>query len=246
MKRRDFLKSTGALVVSFSMRDLVFAQGPPQPGRFDGPGTPRLDSWIAIGADGNVTAYTGKVELGHGLYTSQTQLVAEELCVPLSRVKLIQGDTDVAPDQGTTSGSQSHPVNFNNGALALAAATAREALVQMAAQRMGVAAALLRVDEGVISGAGRAGLSYARTHRRQEIQPHAQSEREAQARQRVDDPRHVGRRVSTSRRSRPGSSSSSTTSASPACCTAASSVRRKSARRSCAWTSRRSTRCRAS
>jgi CO/xanthine dehydrogenase Mo-binding subunit len=160
MKRRDFLKSSGALVVSFSMRDLAFAQAP-QPGRFDGPGTPQLDSWIAIGADGNVTAYTGKVELGHGLYTSQTQLIAEELCVPLARVKLIQGDTGVAPDQGTTSGSQSHPVNFNDGGLALAGATAREALLQMASQRMGVPATLLRVDDGVISGAGRGGLTYA-------------------------------------------------------------------------------------
>jgi CO/xanthine dehydrogenase Mo-binding subunit len=160
MNRRDFLKSSGALVVSFSMRDLAFGQAP-QPGRFDGPGTPQLDAWLAIGADGNVTAYTGKVELGHGLYTSQTQLIAEELCVPLARVKLIQGDTGVAPDQGTTSGSQSHPVNFNDGGLALAGATAREALLQMASQRMGVPATLLRVDDGVISGAGRGGLTYA-------------------------------------------------------------------------------------
>ena len=160
MKRRDFLKTSGFLVVSFSMRDAVFAQAP-QPGRFDGPGTPQLDSWLAIDANGSVTAYTGKVELGHGLYTSQTQLVAEELCVPLSRVTLIQGDTGVAPDQGTTSGSQSHPVNFNEGALAGACATAREALLQMAAQRMGVPASILKVEDGVISGGGRASLTYA-------------------------------------------------------------------------------------
>jgi len=164
MNRRDFLrKSSGALAVAFasgSMREL-FAQGPPQPGRFDGPGTPQLDAWIAIDAAGNVTAYTGKVELGHGLYTSQTQLVAEELCVPLARVKLIQGDTAIAPDQGTTSGSQSHPVNFNEGGLALACATARDALLQMAAQRMGVPASILRVDDGIVSGGGRASLTYA-------------------------------------------------------------------------------------
>jgi CO/xanthine dehydrogenase Mo-binding subunit len=164
INRRDFLKSSGALIVSFSsvasLTDIAFAQGP-QPGRFDGPGTPQLDAWIAIGADGRVTAYTGKVELGHGLYTSQTQLIAEELCVPLSRVTLIQGDTAVAPDQGTTSGSQSHPVNFNASGLAQAGATAREALLQMASQRMGVPAALLRVDNGVISGAGRGSLTYA-------------------------------------------------------------------------------------
>jgi len=167
MNRRDFLKSSGALVVSFSAFSPgaggvseLFAQGP-QPGRFDGPGTPQLDAWLAIGADGNVTAYTGKVELGHGLYTSQTQLIAEELCVPLARVKLVQGDTGLSPDQGTTSGSQSHPVNFNEGGLALAAATAREALLQMASQRMGVPASLLRADDGVISGAGRGSLAYA-------------------------------------------------------------------------------------
>jgi len=165
MNRRDFLKSSsGFLVVAFSsvgsMRDLAFAQAP-QPGRFDGPGTPQLDSWVAIDANGNVTAYTGKVELGHGLLTSQTQLVAEELCVPLSRVTLIQGDTAVSPDQGTTSGSQSHPVNFNEGALAQACATARDALLQMAAQRMGVPATILKVDDGVISGGGRASLTYA-------------------------------------------------------------------------------------
>ncbi len=158
MNRRDFLKSSGALVVYFSMRDAAFAS--PQPGRFDGPGTPQLDSWLAIDGSGNVTAYTGKVELGHGLYTSQTQLVAEELSVALSRVKLIQGDTAVTPDQGTTSGSQSHPVNFNEGALAQACATAREALLQMASQRMGVPAAILRVEDGIISGGGRASLSY--------------------------------------------------------------------------------------
>src|SRR5262249_28028764 len=131
MNRRDFLKSSGALVVCFSsIADVAdaFAQAP-QPGRFDGPGTPELDAWLAIDANANVTAYTGKVELGHGLYTSQTQLVAEELCVPLARVKLIQGDTGVAPDQGTTSGSQSHPVNFNEGGLAGACATARDALL---------------------------------------------------------------------------------------------------------------------
>jgi CO/xanthine dehydrogenase Mo-binding subunit len=158
MNRRNFLKSSGALVVSFSsvagLADQIFAQGPPQPGRFDGPGTPQLDAWIAIGADGHVTAYTGKVELGHGLYTSQTQLIAEELCVPLARVKLVQGDTGVAPDQGTTSGSQSHPVNFNESGLALAGATAREALLQMASQRLGVPVAQLRVKDGVISVVG--------------------------------------------------------------------------------------------
>ena len=43
-----------------------------------------LDGWLSIAADGTVTALTGKCEMGQGLYTAQTQLVAEELCVPMS------------------------------------------------------------------------------------------------------------------------------------------------------------------
>src|SRR5690242_13692657 len=115
--RRDFLKTSGALVVSFGAAQLAptlaFGQGPfdTHPSHVD----PRkLDSWIAVAADGNVTAYTGKCDFGQGMFTVQTQLVAEELCVPLNRVKLIQCDTSVAPDQGTTSGSQSTPTNFNS------------------------------------------------------------------------------------------------------------------------------------
>ena len=155
LSRRTFIKGSGALIVGFSISrlagglgtttDAVLAQ------RLDGAGSNQLDSWIAIASDGNVTAYTGKCELGHGLYTAQTQLIAEELSVPFDRVKLIQCDTALAPDQGTTSGAQSHPTNFNQANLALAGATAREALLQIAATRFGVPAAQLAVKDGVIS-----------------------------------------------------------------------------------------------
>src|SRR6185295_7314558 len=80
-----------------------------------------------------------------------TQLIAEELSVPFNRVKLIQCDTALTPDQGTTSGAQSHPTNFNQGALALAGATAREALFQMASTRLGVPLEQLAAKDGVIS-----------------------------------------------------------------------------------------------
>ena len=115
VSRRDFLKASGALIVSFTIvPESLLAQ------RLDGASSNQLDGWLAINADGAVTAYTGKCELGHGLFTAQTQLIAEELSVPLNRVRLIQCDTAVTPDQGTTSGAQSHPTNFNQGALALA------------------------------------------------------------------------------------------------------------------------------
>ena len=145
MKRRDFLKNSGALIVTFSI-----APSPVLAQRLDGASSNQVDGWISIAADGNVTAYTGKCELGHGLYTAQTQLIAEELAVPFHRVRLIQCDTALTPDQGTTSGAQSHPTNFNQGSLALAGATAREALFQLASARLGIPVDQLAAKDGVI------------------------------------------------------------------------------------------------
>lgn len=160
--RRDFLKGCGALVVSFSAVDGVgaLAQGPfaTHMSHID---PTRLDSWIAVNGDGTVTAYTGKCDLGQGQLTAQTQLVAEELCVRLHRVKLIMCDTDLTPDEGSTSGSQSTPTNFNHKNLALACATAREALVRMAAQKLGVPAGSLTVSDGVIAAKSGAHIDYA-------------------------------------------------------------------------------------
>lgn len=146
ISRRDLLKTGGALIVSFN----AGAQGPfdTHPSHID---PKKLDSWLAVAADGSVTAHTGKCDLGQGMFTAQTQLVAEELCVPLARVKLIQCDTDVTPDQGTTSGSQSSPTNFRSGNLALAAATARETLLNMAAAKLSVPLEQLNISEGVIT-----------------------------------------------------------------------------------------------
>jgi nicotinate dehydrogenase subunit B len=161
--RRDFLKSSGALMVSFSTASLTVSSLSAQ-GQFDTHAShidpEKLDSWLAVGPDGTVTAYTGKCDFGQGIFTAQTQLVAEELCVPISRVKLIQCDTAVCPDQGTTSGSQSTPTNFNSQNLALAAATAREALLSLAAQKLGGPIDRLTVADGVISGAAGLRVTY--------------------------------------------------------------------------------------
>jgi aerobic-type carbon monoxide dehydrogenase small subunit (CoxS/CutS family) len=154
--RRDFLKTGGCLMVSFSVASLnapsLKAQGPfdTHPSHID---PQKLDSWIAVSADGTITACTGKCDFGQGMFTAETQLVAEELCVPISRVKVIQCDTAVTPDQGTTSGSQSTPTNFNTKNLALAAATAREALLGLAAQKLGGPIDHLTVADGLITDA---------------------------------------------------------------------------------------------
>jgi nicotinate dehydrogenase subunit B len=144
MNRREMLKGTGALIVGFATVrfDVGFTQTRPTASEVDG--------WIAVGSDGVVTAYTGKCELGQGMQTAQTQLVADELSVPVARVRLVMCDTSMTPDQGTTSGSQSHPTNFNHANLALAAATAREALIDLAVTRLRAARAELVTEGGFV------------------------------------------------------------------------------------------------
>jgi len=156
--RRAFIKGTGALIVSFSMggalRTLEAQRAPAgafgENGASDSPPANEVDSWIAIASDGSITAYTGKEELGQGMSTAQTQLVAEELCVPFHSVNLIACDTSMTPDQGVTSGSQSHPANFNRNNLAGACATAREALLQLGSKRLNIPADELVAVDGTI------------------------------------------------------------------------------------------------
>jgi CO/xanthine dehydrogenase Mo-binding subunit len=154
LSRRRFLRGSGALIVGFTTARLAPILGV-APESAEAQATratdSQLDAWLAIAADGTVTAFTGKCELGQGMFTVQTQLVAEELGVAVGRVRLIQCDTARTPDQGTTSGSQSHPTNFNERNLALAAATAREAMLQMAAARLQVEEASLQLSDGVIA-----------------------------------------------------------------------------------------------
>jgi nicotinate dehydrogenase subunit B len=162
LSRRDFLASSGALIVSFSaagaFESVVSGHALGVQGPFDTRAShidpKQLDSWVAIAADGTVTAYTGKCELGQGMLTVQMQLIAEELSVPIARVRLVQCDTAVTPDQGTTSGSQSTPTNFNERNLALAGATARQTLLRLASARLAVPFDQLTVADGVVSVAG--------------------------------------------------------------------------------------------
>jgi CO/xanthine dehydrogenase Mo-binding subunit len=108
----------------------------------------QVDGFLAIDRQGNVAVFSGKVDLGTGVSTAITQIVAEELDVPMTHVNVIQGDTSLTPDQGTTSGS----LSIQNGGMQIrqAAATARHALVQQAARHLNVDEHELTVDAGVI------------------------------------------------------------------------------------------------
>ena len=143
--RRDFLLGTGALVVTFSLapRDALAQAATPKPVALD-----QVDSFLALHRDGTVTMYTGKVDLGTGIRIALPQMVAEELDVAIEKVKLVEGDTALTPDQGPTWGSLS--VQVAGVQLRQAAATARKALIELAVQKTGMPSVDFAVKDGVV------------------------------------------------------------------------------------------------
>jgi len=148
LTRRDFTAALGGIVLSFSLvPKVVFGQDPARlPGSLQTNRT--LDAWLRINADGSVTVFTGKVELGQGIVTALAQIAAEELEVPLARVTMISGDTGRTPNEGQTAGSQS--IEQSGTALRMAGAEVRALLIGLAARKLGVSADTLKVTDGVI------------------------------------------------------------------------------------------------
>ena len=118
----------------------------------------RLDRWLRINRNETVTVYPGKVEIGQGILTALTQIVAEELDVSLERIRLAPTDTSYSPDEGVTSGSRS--IQEGGNALRHAAAEARELLLDRAAAKLGVSLEQLTVEDGVVSARGGGSVSY--------------------------------------------------------------------------------------
>ncbi|HVO12434.1 MAG TPA: molybdopterin cofactor-binding domain-containing protein [Vicinamibacteria bacterium] len=114
---------------------------------------------VFLNEDGTITALSGKVEEGQGPRTELTQAAAEELRVPVDRVRLVMADTDLVPDDGITAGSRTTPVDVAE--MRRAAATARELLAGYAAQQWGVDPAALDVRDGVIAGPSGRTMTYA-------------------------------------------------------------------------------------
>ena len=108
-----------------------------------------LDDWIAIEPDGTITAFSGKVELGTGVRTALAQIVAEELDVPVERVRMVMGDTERTPNEGYTAGSMT--ISGSGTALRRAAAEARQVMLEMAAERLDATIDELSVRDGVIT-----------------------------------------------------------------------------------------------
>jgi isoquinoline 1-oxidoreductase len=148
--RREFLRvltamGGGLLVVAtmpvHAQESGRGAQNRPTPGD--------VASWVHIGADGRVTAYTGKVEIGQNIRTSLSQVIADELRVPLQSIAFVMADTDLTPfDQGTF-GSRTTPTMAPQ--LAKAATAAREVLIDLAASAWQTDRSTLKADAGRVT-----------------------------------------------------------------------------------------------
>src|SRR5439155_16528263 len=144
--RRGFLKTGGALIVTFAAGGGGKADAQAAPAKTVAVG--QVDGFLAIDAKGRVTVYSGKVDLGTGVRTAIAQIAAEELSVPLERVTVIQRDTALTPDQGITFAS----LSIQNGGMQIrqAAASARDALLSQVATGQGVAKEALTVKDGIV------------------------------------------------------------------------------------------------
>ena len=171
--RRTLLRGTAGLVVSFALARTALGQPMPSghvetpAGTAAAPGASaggksvaldQVDGFLAINQDGTVTLYSGKVDLGTGVRTALMQIVADELDVPPGQIVVISGDTALTPDQGPSFGSLS--IQSGGVQIRQAAATARKALLELAAARLQAVPTALAVSEGRVT-AGQESVTYA-------------------------------------------------------------------------------------
>jgi nicotinate dehydrogenase subunit B len=136
LSRRTLLKAGGAMVIGFGLPGRSLAQVLPGADAALGKtvDTSQVDGFLAIHRDNTITIYSGKVDLGTGHRIAIRQMVAEELDIGVDRIKLIEGDSALTPDQGTTAGSTG--ITRGGTQIRQAAATARVALIHIGAVRL--------------------------------------------------------------------------------------------------------------
>ena len=145
LSRRTFVQVLGAGLL------ITVTEGPAWGQRRRGGQTLPVAARIHLNEDGTISVMTGKVEEGQGARAQLSQAAAEELRVPVERIRLTMADTDLVPDDGITAGSRTTP--YNVPPMRQAAATARELLTQLAAKQWQVDAATLEVRDGTITNA---------------------------------------------------------------------------------------------
>ena len=148
LDRRDFLKLFGGGLLICACRARTVAQESGR--RSGGHELPKdIAAWLRIAGDGQVTVFTGKVEVGQNIRTSLAQQVAEELRVPIESISLTMGDTDLVPWDAGTFGSRTTPTMGPQ--LRTMAVAAREMLLNLAAQDWHVEPSALVASDGRIA-----------------------------------------------------------------------------------------------
>jgi CO/xanthine dehydrogenase Mo-binding subunit len=158
LKRRSFVQLLGAgLLLAVSVAPALAQQ---RRGRGGGGGAGNIAARVHLGKDGTITVMTGKVEGGQGARAELSEAAAEELRVPVGRIRLVMADTGLVPDDGITAGSGSTPRTVP--AVRHGAAAAREVLIGFAAKRWGVERSMVQVQDGKATrSSSQETLSYA-------------------------------------------------------------------------------------
>jgi nicotinate dehydrogenase subunit B len=174
ISRRTFVGVGGALVVSFTLPRYLnpasaLAQAPlppvippdypvpapvsPVPTAPEGLAANAVDSWLRVGADNNVTIFSGKCELGTGTATATLQIAADQLSVAMDQLHLVEPDTWLTVDQGYSSGSMTMKTQWAAG-VRQACAAARAQLLDLASTYLGQPVSALTVANGTVSVQG--------------------------------------------------------------------------------------------
>ncbi len=166
LDRRAFFRIVGSGLIVACVLGEAAAQQPRQGrrGGFGAAGPKELGAWLHIGEDSAVTVYTGKVEIGQNVRTSLTQVVAEELHLPMERIHLVMADTQLVPLDFGTAGSSSTPRMAPQ--LRRAAAAGRELLLELATEQGKVKREELSIKDGkIVSADGKTSFSFGQlTH----------------------------------------------------------------------------------
>ncbi len=171
LTRRNLLKLGGMVMVSSVAAAGLVAEStgtaPAVAGAFPIPPIDRVSSFIAIGADGSVTAYHGHVDLGTGIRTSLAQLVADELDVEFERITMVLGHTGRTPNQGPTIASNT--IQVDAIPMRKAAAQVRQQLLGLAAEKLQQPVSALTTSKGAVVAKGGRRIGYGELAQGQDL-----------------------------------------------------------------------------
>lgn len=118
----------------------------------------RIGAWVKVHKEGTIEIRPGKVDIGQGISTALAQIAADELGIKLDRIRMVRATTVSSPDEGVTSGSQS--IQESGTAIRWVCAEVRAIYLALAAEKLGVPADKLKIEDGAILGEGNLASSY--------------------------------------------------------------------------------------